>query len=290
MHRVDHLAGADEKVTALSQDIAAGGPATGAALTFAALGGTATLVTAVGHHPLGDVIRTDLADYGVRLIDVSQSIAPPAVSTVQILAATGERSVCSVDATGGVPVAVPVQPPHDLATLAGAVDVVLYDGHHPGLGAAVATAVAATGVPLVLDAGRWRPAFATVLPVAEFVVASAAFTVEDRRATALDLITARTTAAAVTNGGRPIDWATTAGTGVIEVVDVDGGDTLGAGDAFHGAVSFAVAAVGRSVAQRRWSEVLRWAAEVTAVRVASAGPREWLRDARLEREGNRWTA
>jgi sugar/nucleoside kinase (ribokinase family) len=45
VYRVAAPPGPDEKVQAAGQDLAAGGPATNAAVTFAALGGAATLGT-----------------------------------------------------------------------------------------------------------------------------------------------------------------------------------------------------------------------------------------------------
>ena len=71
VQRVDRLPGLDEKAEAVSAEVAAGGPATNAAVTAAALGATVTLVTAVGAHPLGDLIRADLAAYGVTLLDAT---------------------------------------------------------------------------------------------------------------------------------------------------------------------------------------------------------------------------
>ena len=61
--------GPDDKVTALDQVVAAGGPATNAAVTFAALGGRAVLAVPVGRGPLAALVREDLASCGVELLD-----------------------------------------------------------------------------------------------------------------------------------------------------------------------------------------------------------------------------
>ncbi|MGB8202386.1 MAG: hypothetical protein WCF33_22325, partial [Pseudonocardiaceae bacterium] len=53
VQRVDRRPGVDEKVVALSSDIAAGGPAAVAAVTFGALGGQSVLLSALGPGPLG---------------------------------------------------------------------------------------------------------------------------------------------------------------------------------------------------------------------------------------------
>ena len=71
VHRGARPPGPDEKVTALSRELAAGGPATNAAVTFAALGGSARLLTAVGSGPLGDVVRADLERQRLTLLDVA---------------------------------------------------------------------------------------------------------------------------------------------------------------------------------------------------------------------------
>ena len=73
--------GVDEKAQAESAEIGAGGPAVNAAVTAAALGADVTLLTAVGRHPLGELIRDDLHRHGVALIDAApgRGIAAAAV-------------------------------------------------------------------------------------------------------------------------------------------------------------------------------------------------------------------
>jgi sugar/nucleoside kinase (ribokinase family) len=165
VYGVDRIPGPDEKAQATSVEIAAGGPATNAAVTAAALGAEVTLVTAVGAHPLGDLIRDDLRRHHVRLIDATPgSASPPPVSAISVVRDTGERTIVSRNA-GDAAVGVP--PDLDLANA----DAVLVDGHHPALALAAARAAR----PLVVDAGTWRPVFAGILPHADVVVCSAAF-------------------------------------------------------------------------------------------------------------------
>ncbi|WP_234375205.1 PfkB family carbohydrate kinase, partial [Streptomyces scabiei] len=91
---VDRVPGANEKLTAREQVVAAGGPAANAAVTFAHLGGAATLLTAVGHHPLGVAVAADLDRQGVTVVDLAAGSAePPAVSSVLVTAAGGDRAV-----------------------------------------------------------------------------------------------------------------------------------------------------------------------------------------------------
>src|SRR4051812_41693370 len=142
VQRVERMPGVDEKAEALAADVAAGGPATNAAVTAAALGATVTLVTAVGAHPLGGLIRADLADRSVTLLDAApQATAPPPVSAVTVVHATGRRTIVSRNARGAG-----VTAPPGLAGVLRSADIVLVDGHHPAL----ARAAAAAGRPLLL--------------------------------------------------------------------------------------------------------------------------------------------
>ena len=87
VHRVAVPVGVDDKVTALSQEIVAGGPAANAAVTFALLGGDAVLVTDLGSHPLAESARRDLAAFGVGVRAVEPDIpSAPAVSSIRVLA------------------------------------------------------------------------------------------------------------------------------------------------------------------------------------------------------------
>ena len=61
--------GPDDKIVALDQLIAAGGPATNAAVAFAALGGRAILAAPVGAGSLAELVRANLAATGVELIE-----------------------------------------------------------------------------------------------------------------------------------------------------------------------------------------------------------------------------
>jgi sugar/nucleoside kinase (ribokinase family) len=255
VYRVDRIPGADEKAQAGSAEVAAGGPALNAAVTAAALGAEVTLVTAVGAHPLGEVIRDDLKRRGVRLIDTAPSApVPPPVSAV-IVDDAGRRTIVSRNAAD---VAVGVPPDLDLSSA----DVVLVDGHHPAL----ARAAAVAGRPLVVDAGSWRPVFAEVLPHATVVACSAAFRAPGGLLQAVPHV-------AVTHGPEPVQWWSGGRSGEIAVPPVTAVDTAGAGDAFHGALAVAVA---RDPQVKNLTRALRYAVTIAGVRVCHPGPRTWL--------------
>ncbi|MFP3714145.1 PfkB family carbohydrate kinase [Puerhibacterium sp. TATVAM-FAB25] len=341
VHRAAAPPGRDRKITASRQDVAAGGPAANAAVTAAALGARAVLVTALGTGPVATAARADLEAHGVEVLDVAAALPaaqaaafPLAVSAALVDEATGERSVVSADAALA---AAPAPAPAALAALPRP-DAVLLDGHHPAIARAVLAHVDALGAAprrfppedlpevadaqggagpagpdaggrpfVVLDCGRWRPLFAELVPAADVAACSADFTVpadvaprpglpaqsplttpadavpgvapptpDQRVAAAVLALGAR--AVVVTHGPGPVDLTTTAFTfpdgspygQAVQTSGVTAVDTLGAGDAFHGALTAALAT------GRRLSAAVGTATAVATERVQHVGPRGWL--------------
>ena len=280
IHHVDSPPGPNEKVTALATYLAAGGPAANAAVTFAALGGRAILLTALGQHPSAGLIRADLQAHGVEVIDASPDLAQaPPVSAIAVTRATGERSVIGADA-----IASPAQPPPNLTELISQASVVLIDGHHPDLARSAARLANAQGIAVVLDLGRWKPVMADLVPLATDVVCSA-----DARApgtttaqeSAQELLKGGVPRLVVTQGAGPVLWwtadpaaadpaANEPSNGAVPPPEITAVDTLGAGDAFHGAYAFAVA-TGDSLVR-----AIELGSAVASLRVQHEGPRAWL--------------
>ena len=254
VQRVEELPAPGEKVQSLRVDVAAGGPATNAAVTAAALGAEATLLTVLGAHPLAALARADLETHGVRVVDLDPGrTEPPPVSAVAVRDRDGERTVVSRNAAGSE------------ATWSGAIDadVVLVDGHHPGL--ALSVARAAGDVPVVLDAGSWKPVLDELLPLVDVAACSAHFTAPEPGLHERGVPTVITTA-----GPGPVRWSTADGdSGEVPVPAVEARDTLGAGDVWHGALAVAV------TRERTVTDRIRFANEVAAERVRHVGPRSW---------------
>jgi sugar/nucleoside kinase (ribokinase family) len=232
VYRVTQIPGVDEKAQATAVEIAAGGPAANAAVTAAALGAQVTLLTAVGTHPLGELIRADLTAHGVRVLDASPASAqPPPVSAITVLETTGARTIVSRNA-GDARVEVP---PGGLPDA----DLTLVDGHHPAL--AVAAARAARR--LLVDAGTWRPVFADILPLAEVVACSSAFRHPAQTGPGDEALATAVGAPhmLITHGADPVRWFSGVRSGEIPVPAVPAVDTAGAGDAFHGALAATLA-------------------------------------------------
>ncbi len=274
VQRVERLPGPNEKVVAASADVAAGGPATNAAVTFAALGGRATLLTAVGASGVRPVVVDDLTQHHVAVLDAAAPEHPgPAISAVSVVAGTGDRSVVSRNAEQAR-----IDVPADLPERVQDTGVVLVDGHLPDLAHAVVAMAASARIPVVLDGGSWKPAIADLLSLVDAAVCSADFTVPGCTgvaASAQNLLDAGVSFVAFTDGPRPVRWWTGQASGEVDVPSVTARDSLGAGDAFHGAFAYAIASRADPV------EALRLAVDVAALRVQHVGPRTWLSDPRL---------
>jgi sugar/nucleoside kinase (ribokinase family) len=273
IQRVQRFPETDEKVQSDSVHVAAGGPAANAAITAAALGSDhgpeVTLVSAVGAHPLGDLVRADLAAHGVTLIDAApDSSGPPPVSAVTVLASTGERTIVSHNAGNRVV----DLPPRGLPDA----DLTLVDGHHPAL----AVAATRSANRLLVDAGSWRPVFADIFPYAEVVACSGDFRHPAADPALGDAGTAAAIAAphvVITHGAAPVRWFSGPPRGrdtaqEVDVPRVDAVDTAGAGDAFHGALAVALARGDRDL-----RAAIAYASGIASIRVSHAGPRAWLR-------------
>ncbi len=272
---VPRAVAADQKVRAVTQELAAGGPATNAAVTFAALGGEASLLTAVGRHPLAEVIRADLAAHRVALLDATpDDPEAPVVAAIAVERASGGRQVVSAHGRRD-----PSVPPGLEQWLSGC-SLVLLDGHHPRLAEAAARAARNAGIPVLLDAGSWKPHLASLLPLVDLAIASADFLPPGVSPDAVPewLHVAGVPAAVVTAGPEPVRWSVRGqGTGQVAPPQVHAVDTLGAGDVFHGAAAWALCREGGLGAMpRRLPEILGFACRVAAERVQVAGARAWV--------------
>jgi sulfofructose kinase len=260
IQRVQDLPAPGEKVQSLSVEIAAGGPATNAAVAIAALGGRARLVTVLGAHPLARLAAEDLSSNGVTVNDVLPTRnAPPPVSAVSVRTSDGERTVVSHNAKG---VAAP--PAVDLSGAA----ALLLDGHHPTLALEAARKARAHGIPVVLDAGSWKPTLPDLLPYVDICACSAAFQAP----------TPLTTPVVIrTNGPNPVTWSTNQTTGEVLPPKATPRDTTGAGDVWHGAFTLAVARLGRVPTQTELPSAIEYANQAAAIRIQHEGARAWVK-------------
>jgi sugar/nucleoside kinase (ribokinase family) len=271
---VQRVPSTDEKVVALATRVEAGGPALNAALTSAWLGMPCRLITAVGHSPLAAVVMADCAEFGVDLVDVAGEGFELPVASVLVTQATGERAVVSVGALGLESGTVAV--PDDVDRLLGGIRAVLVDGHHLPMAVALAAAARSRGIPVIADAGSWKPGLETLLALVDVLVASADFRAPsgDRLE---DLLALGPTWVARSAGAGPVAWrGADRVVGEVDPPVVDIVDTLGAGDVLHGAL---LAEVGRH-GIHDLPAALATAVAAATRSVSSQGARGWARPTR----------
>ncbi len=294
LYLLDTYPRANQKAVASRYGLFAGGPATNAAITFALLGGDATLVSAVGTSALGALVRHELAQTGVALTDCAPSPDfAPVLSSIFSVAATGTRNVVTASATPrlsstpSTPIAGDAASSSiDFAELLRAADVLLLDGHHLPHALPAARAARERGIPVVLDGGSWKVGLDAFLPFVDVAICSEDFRLPETPAAATAAAAASTSidtirglrargvpAVAVSRGEKPLVYATDEGFGEIPVPIPTSGvvDTLGAGDVLHGAFALFYARYARS---RDFALALQRAARVASFSCGCFGPRE----------------
>lgn len=285
VQQVDALPAPNEKTVAHGFCINAGGPATNAAVAFAACGGEPTLVTALGDHPLSGVIESDLAQCGVRLSTAARYPGPPITATILVTAATGDRAVVS---PSGVARGLSSDFARESAVAGGSsgsaisldgVTALLIDGYFPDLALPLAARARAAGVPVILDGGSHKPHTDRMVAACDIAVVSDDFIPPGRTGEPEDvfayLAAHGATTAVITRGAGEVLYRTPTLAGSVAIAPVFPViDTLGAGDFFHGALTWRIASLGRDDA--RLTQDIAFASRVVARSLGSLGTRAWL--------------
>jgi sugar/nucleoside kinase (ribokinase family) len=269
-YTVEEIPLRNQKISVTSQIISAGGPATNAAATFAFLGGSPALVTAVGQHPLASVIRDDLKRSSIRLHDMASGRrVPPPVSSILVHRATGDRTVVSANAAAFSPLRLKFDP----RWLSGA-SVVEVDGQYMSLCIEAARAARARRTLVVLDSGSWKPGMAKLLPLVDAAICSGDFRPPGCRTESdvLGFLAARRIPRiAITRGASSIRFLDRGKPGEITIRKARAVDTLGAGDIFHGAYCYYACQPEIS-----FRDALLPASRVATFSCRYAGTRSWM--------------
>jgi sugar/nucleoside kinase (ribokinase family) len=236
VYDVDKFPSSNRKVSAKSQEVFVGGPATNACISFAHMGGQAAIATAVGRHPLSHMVREELKKYSIQLLDLNSKFEEvPVISSVAV-DPKGNRNVVSANA-----LRVPTPPAEVDTNLLKQACLILVDGHYMQACQAWAEAGRAQKVPVVFDGGSWKEGTAELLKNVQTAICSADFHppgCKSREDVLQYLKNAGVASTAITDGAEPIYFASGATSGTLRVPEVEVVDTMGAGDVFHGAYCF----------------------------------------------------
>lgn len=261
----------NQKIVAADYTVAAGGPATNAAVTFSHLGNQSEFLGVVGSHPMTQLIRGDLEKYQVEITDLDPATTnPPPVSSIIVTQASGERAVISINAVKTQANSQAI-PPDILQN----VDIVLIDGHQMTVGIEIAQTAKANNIPVVIDGGSWKPGFDKLLPFVDYAICSANFhppNCQTQEQVFTYLSKFGIPHIAITQGEKPIKYLIqeTGASGFVDVPKTTAVDTLGAGDIFHGAFCY-------YVLRENFLDALASAAKIAAFSCQFFGTRHWIR-------------
>ncbi|XZN89172.1 MAG: PfkB family carbohydrate kinase [Microcoleus sp.] len=262
--------GENQKVVASDCTIAAGGPAANAAVTFSYLGNRAIWAGVLGTHAIAQLIKNDLAEYNVSIIDLGlRRSDPPPVSSIIVTQGTGERSVISMNATKSQVDTQTINP--DILT---SVNIVLIDGHQILASTHIAKIAKSQNIPMVLDGGSWKPGLDEILPFIEWAICSDNFhppNCYNPEEVFAYLSAAGIPNIAITRGEKPILYLRNGNYGSLEIPPIQATDTLGAGDIFHGAFC-------HYIMQKDFTDSLSAATQIAADSCQEFGTRNWIKN------------
>ncbi len=263
---VEDFPGPDGKVKALANDVIPGGSALNAAVTFAHLGGAASLATSLGAPgPMRAFLTSDLSARNVTVHDICDDpdYAIP-LSTVVSTRSLGTRMI--VNGAGDE-----CQRVHrrDDLIFAGA-DLIQIDQYERHFVTQHYEALRSFKGPIVLDGGGWKDWSPEFLRLADIPIVSEVFCPDGPGAFADMCAELEISRWAMTRGEGGVVWHDRGDGGEIPALRIDAVDTLGAGDIFHGAFCHAFLDNGSFV------EALNAANQVAGRSCARAGTRSWM--------------
>ncbi|MGI6657033.1 MAG: PfkB family carbohydrate kinase [Desulfobulbus sp.] len=258
----------NRKQKADRQLLFAGGPAGNASVAFAAFDNRAVLVTGIGQEPVGQLIKQELLEHRVAVIDsTDQPRRPPILSSIIVDLSTGNRSVVYSNTDMRT-----LRREAANKTLLEDADILLLDGYYLTQAVQMAAWARELGVPVVLDGGSWKEGLEELLPLVDYAICSRTFFppgVKDEAGVVAVLHRAGIPYVAITRDGDPILVSDADGTAELPVMQVRPVDTLGAGDIFHGAFCHYILGNG-------FRQSLERAAEVASLSCTSLGTRAWI--------------
>jgi len=234
IYLVSEFPHSNQKLVALEQTIAAGGPATNAAVTFSYLKNQTKLVTVLGSHPLHHLIKADLATYLIDIYDLKPDYSDsPPLSSILVTKGTGERSVISLNAKS-----IQVNSAKFPVDFLHGINIILVDGHQIPISYQIAQIAQKLAIPIVLDGGSWKEGLDILLPYITYAICSANFLppgCQTREDIYQYLLSFAIPHIAISAGEHPLQYYSLGEYGEIPIPPIKVVDTLGAGDVLHGA-------------------------------------------------------
>jgi sulfofructose kinase len=265
--RVGAFPEAGSKVQASDYVTTIGGQSGNASVAAARLGASVSYAGPLGDHK-DEVANRVVAALEREGIDCRYVVrVPGGMSSVSLIMidALGEKMIATRRGKSLSGVA-----PADAVEAVASVDAVLLDNRYPDFVMPIARAAQARGIPRVLDFDYGAPADDPVLLACTHVIASAEAVrgstgTKDLSAGLQSLAKHYKGFLAVTNGPEGVYWLEDGRVRHMDAFKVEAIDTLGAGDAFHGAFTFRLVETGDVI------ESMRFAAAAAAIKCTRFG-------------------
>jgi sugar/nucleoside kinase (ribokinase family) len=265
--RVEHFPGAGAKVAASEFIITGGGCAANAAVTIARLNGHVAFAGPLGggDDHISERILSDLAKEGIDCGGVARVAGGTASVSLILLDMTGEKTIAT---RRGVNLGDTV--PKDPDGLVADADAVLVDNRFPQFVTQVCRAAQKRKIPVVIDLDQATSIDDPLLALGTHVISSAEALhgttgVQDYGAGLKKLAEHLSGFVAITDGPHGVYWLDGGNLRHLPAFKVEAIDSLGAGDAFHGAFTLALTE-GRALA-----DIMRFASATAALKCTKFG-------------------
>ena len=265
--RVQHFPAPGTKVPASEFIITGGGCAANAAVTTARLGGRVAFAGPLGgpDDAVSGRILSDLAKEGIDCRGVARVAGGTASVSLILLDATGEKTIATrrgVNLGGTLPM--------DAARLVTDADAVLVDNRFPQFVTEVCRAAQARKIPVVIDLDQETKVDDPLLALGTHVISStealfATTGCKDYGDALKKLAGHISSFLAITDGPKGVYWLERGELRHLPAFKIKVVDSLGAGDAFHGGFTLALAE-GRDL-----PDILRFASATAALKCTKFG-------------------
>lgn len=256
---------ADDKIVANSFLGCGGGPAANAAITVSRLGLKAAFAGYLGQDLYGDKHWQEFVAENITTKFIVRGINPTPLSSI-LVKPDGKRALINFK---GQTQALPVKA-IDFSSVKP--KVILFDGHQPQISLALLELAGKKSIPTVLDAGSLHEGTEQLMDKVDYLVCSEKFAKQFAKDenSALNHLAKISSHVVITLGERGLIWQCKNEQESMPAFPITAIDTTGAGDAFHGAFSAAVAM------QMNWLESLRYASAAGALCCTKIGARTGL--------------
>jgi len=265
--RVDNFPAPGAKVAASEFIITGGGCAANAAVAIARLGGSVAFAGPLGgaNDAVSNRIVTDLSAEGIDCSGAVRVDGGTASVSLILLDAQGEKTIAT---RRGVKLGKVL--PQDAASLVANIDAVLVDNRFPEFVTAVCRAAQTRSIPIVIDLDQATKVDDQLLKLGTHVVSSAealhGTTGFDDYGAGLHCLAENIGGfLAITDGPNGVYWLDRGRLRHMPAFKVKAIDSLGAGDAFHGAFTLGLAE-GRDL-----EDVMRFASATAALKCTHFG-------------------